>query len=81
VLYLVIACISFWYMDLGQFLYTTNKIEIQAFLFLSYLSRTAVMIIIFFGNMAKLFSNWEIFIRITGNPIIDSARKSERVKT
>jgi hypothetical protein len=39
---LVIACISFWYMDLRQFLYTTNKIEIQAFLFFTYLNRTAV---------------------------------------
>jgi hypothetical protein len=30
-------------MDLCQFLYTTNKIEIQAFLFFSYLNRTAVI--------------------------------------
>jgi hypothetical protein len=46
---LVIACISFWYMDLCQFLYTTNKIEIQAFLFFSYLNRTAVVIDIING--------------------------------
>jgi hypothetical protein len=42
----VITCISFRYMDLAQFLYTTKKIEIQVFYFFTLLNRTAVVIII-----------------------------------
>jgi hypothetical protein len=40
---LVIACISFWYIELWRFLYTILKIEIQAFPFFIYLNRTAVI--------------------------------------
>jgi len=43
VVYFVITCISFWYIDLGQFLYTIKKIEIQVFYFFTTLDRTAVV--------------------------------------